>query len=296
MAPLALGTQTNGSVIRPASFCGVVGFKPSRGLLSRRGVLTQSPTFDTVGCFARSVEDAALLTDVLAGYDDRDPAMQPAGRPDLLAIAMTRPPVRPALALVRSPVWERADADVRDGFGELAAALGGDIAEVELPESFGHAHDSHRTIMLADIALSYSRYFEKDPAALSPRLRGMIEEGSTVRAVDYRRAQERIAVLNAEIEQLFERFDAFVTPAAGGEAPSGLESTGDPAFCTIWTYLGLPALTLPLLTGSNGMPVGVQLIGRGNYDGRLLRTARWVRDRVLRTQTGAAGAALGGPP
>jgi Asp-tRNA(Asn)/Glu-tRNA(Gln) amidotransferase A subunit family amidase len=280
MAPLALGTQTNGSVIRPASFCGVVGFKPSRGLISRRGVLTQSPPLDQVGTFSRTVEDAALMTDVIAGYDERDPATFLAAHPGLLATAASRPPVKPSFVLVRSPVWERAEEEVRDGFAELAEALGDRIGEIELPEPFARAHEWHRAIMLADLAKNFARYYDRNPAGLSDRLRGMIEEGQKVRAVDYNRALDGMALLNAGLEKLFERFDAIVTPAAPGEAPLGLESTGDPVFSTLWTYCGVPAVTLPLLTGSSGMPIGVQLVGRRFYDGRLLRTARWLTETL----------------
>jgi Asp-tRNA(Asn)/Glu-tRNA(Gln) amidotransferase A subunit family amidase len=280
MAPLALGTQTNGSVIRPASFCGVVGFKPSRGLVSRQGVLTQSPPLDQIGTFSRTVEDAALLADAIAGHDERDSATILAAHPGLLLTATSRPPVKPSFALVRSPVWDRAEEEVREGFGELAEALGDRIGEIELPEPFARAHDWHRAIMLADLAKSFARYYDRDPAGLSDRLRGMIEEGQKVRAVDYNRALDGMALLNAGLEKLFERFDAIATPAAPGEAPLGLESTGDPVFSTLWTYCGVPALSLPLLTGSHGMPIGVQLIGRRLHDGRLLRTARWLTEML----------------
>jgi Asp-tRNA(Asn)/Glu-tRNA(Gln) amidotransferase A subunit family amidase len=276
MVPLALGTQTNGSVIRPASFCGIVGFKPSRGLISRRGVLVQSPPLDAVGTFSRSIDDAALFADTLAGYDDRDAASLASAAPQLLATAQSRPPVRPTFAIVKSPVWNKAEEPVRGGFAELADALGPAADEVELPEPFARGHDWHRTIMLADIARHFARYYDRDPAGLSDRLRGMVEEGLTVRAIDYNRALDGIAMLNAGLDKLFERYDAIVTPAATGEAPEGLASTGDPVFSTLWTYCGTPALTLPLFTGPNGMPVGVQLVGRRNHDGRLLRTAKWL--------------------
>jgi Asp-tRNA(Asn)/Glu-tRNA(Gln) amidotransferase A subunit family amidase len=280
MVPLALGSQTNGSVIRPASFCGVVGFKPSRGLVSRRGVLVQSPTLDAIGTFTRTVEDTALLADALAGHDDGDPGSIMAARPNLFGIMSSKPPVRPALALVRSPVWKKAQPEVREGFDELAEAIGDRVDAVDLPEPFGWGHGWHRAIMLADIARSYAPYYDRDPAGLSEKLRGMVEEGLTIKAVDYARALDGIAVLEAGLERLFERYDAIVTPAAPGEAPVGLESTGDPVFSTLWTYCGVPALTLPLLTGPNGMPVGVQLVGRRFYDGRLLRTARWLSERL----------------
>lgn len=292
MAPLALGSQTNGSVIRPASYCGIVGFKPSRGLISRRGALTQSPTLDTVGTLSRSVDDAALMADVLVGYDEGDPASRPTARPDLFATATSRPALTPSLALIRTTAWEKADNDVHAGFAELHEVLGAIVTEVELPEAFAHAQQWHRMIMLSEIARSFSRYTDRDPNGLSAALRGMIDEGLTIRAVDYCRARDNVAVLNAGLEAVFDRFDAILTPAATGQAP-GLESTGDPVFCTLWTYCGLPALCLPLLSGSDGLPIGTQLIGRYLHDGRLLRTARWLQAYLLDRgrAEGGAGAA-----
>jgi Asp-tRNA(Asn)/Glu-tRNA(Gln) amidotransferase A subunit family amidase len=287
MVPLAVGTQTNGSVIRPASFCGVVGFKPTRGLISRHGILPQSPPLDQVGTFGRTIEDAALIADVLAGYDARDRGTLLVAPPDNLATAMSRPPVKPALAFVKTPVWEKAQEEVRGGFAELAAAFQDDIDEMELPQPFDQAHAWHKAINLADLARYYGGYYDRGPTLLSERLRGMIEEGQTVRAVEYNRALDGMSALNAGLERLFERYDAILTPAAAGEAPVG-EATGDPAFCTIWTYCGVPAITLPLLAGPNNMPVGVQLVGRRLYDGRLLRTARWLSEAVLSPQAGAS--------
>jgi Asp-tRNA(Asn)/Glu-tRNA(Gln) amidotransferase A subunit family amidase len=192
--------------------------------------------------------------------------------------------VKPRFAFVASPVWDRAQAEVREGLAELAGTLGDRAEGVELPEAFERAHDWHRAIMLADIARNYARYIEMDAAGLSSKLMSMIEEGLAVKAVDYANAQDSIAPLNVALEKLFERYDAIVTPAAPGEAPAGLESTGDPVFSTLWTYCGVPALTVPLLSGPNGMPVGVQLVGRPFYDGRLLRTARWLCAAVAETR------------
>jgi Asp-tRNA(Asn)/Glu-tRNA(Gln) amidotransferase A subunit family amidase len=242
-------------------------------------MLSQAESLDTVGVFSRTIEDAALIVEVLAGYDDRDPQSVRSAAPQLLATAQSRPPVKPSFALVRSPVWDKAEDDVREGFRELQEALGDRIIEIELPPPFPNAHHWHRAINMAEMARNYARYYDKDPALLSDRLRGQIEEGLAVTAVEYLRALDGIAVLNAGLEKVFERCDAIVTPAASGEAPVG-EATGDPAFNTIWTYCGVPALTLPLLTGSNGMPIGVQLVGRRNYDGRLLRSAEWLSKRL----------------
>jgi Asp-tRNA(Asn)/Glu-tRNA(Gln) amidotransferase A subunit family amidase len=280
MVPLAVGTQTNGSVIRPASYCGVHGFKPSRGRISRHNVLAQSPPLDAVGVFARTVEDLALIGDCLMAYDDRDPAMAPAARPQLSRIAAEDPPVPPALAFVKSPVWDQADEETRAAFAELAEVLGEACDEVELPEPFDRAAVWHRTIMYADLAKSFAGLYARGRDRLSEILRGMIEEGQGVRAVDYNAAVDCVEVLNAGLDEVFERYDAIVTPATTGVAPAGLEATGSPIFCTLWTLCGLPAVSLPLLRGAKGLPLGVQLVGPRGDDARLLRTARALVARV----------------
>ncbi|MGI9412321.1 MAG: amidase [Hyphomicrobiales bacterium] len=281
MVPFAIGTQTNGSVIRPAAFCGTVGFKPSHGLIPRHGILQQSPHLDTVGVFARTVEDAALLADALVGFDPADPATCPAAHPRLGDIAGAEPPVTPSFALVRQPVWDQAEAATREAFSELKGFLGDACDDVELPAPFDRGHAIHRTIMTADFAKNLGRYYDAGEAQLSAQIRQAIEEGRTVLAADYNIALEWIEILNAGLDELFERYDAILTPAAPGEAPMGLDATGNPAFCTLWTLCGTPAVTLPLLQGENGLPVGVQLVAPRGDDGRLLRTARWLMKRVL---------------
>ena len=283
MVPLAVGTQTNGSVIRPASYCGVFGFKPSHGLISRFGVLTQSPPLDHIGVFARTIEDLALLAEPLAGYDARDAATRLEAPPRLLEVARQDWPLAPDLALVKTPVWDQAEDDLRAAFAELAEALGPRLTEVELPAGFDNAHRLHGLIMAVDLARSFAAEYERGRAQLSERLRGIIEDGQAAKAVDYARALDRIPTLRAALDPLFERYDMIVTPATTGQAPQGLSATGSPAFCTIWTLLGLPALTLPLLTGADGMPIGVQLVGRFGDDARLLRTGRWLVAALART-------------
>ena len=280
MVPLAIGSQTNGSVIRPAAYCGVVGYKPTHGLISRTGVLALSRPLDTVGVFARSLEDAALLAEPLLGYDERDPDMRPRAGPGLRAAVASDPPVTPQFAFVRSPTWEQVDGDARAGFEALAERLGDACDAVELPEPFERALDCHRTLMGADIAKNLAGLYERGKDRLSDVLRAMIEEGQAVLAVDYNRALDLAAVLEAGLERLFERYDAIITPATCGQAPLGLESTGSPALCTTWTLTGVPAVSLPLLEGADGMPVGVQLVGRRHDDARLLRTARWLVSRM----------------
>ncbi len=280
MVPLALGSQTNGSIIRPASFCGVVGYKPTHGTISRTGALLLSRTLDTIGVFARSVVDAALGAQTLMAFDSADPDMRAQARPSLARTASEEPPVTPQLAFARTPVWQEADAATRDGFAELADALGRTCDEVELPAPFDQAVDWHRAIMYADLAKNLGPDYERGADQISAELRAMIEEGQSVRAVDYNRALDRREVLNAGLDQVFERYDAIVTPAAPSEAPAGLESTGSPIFCTLWSLCGTPAVSLPLLRGENGLPVGVQLVGPRGDDARLLRTARWLVQHV----------------
>ncbi len=276
MVPVSIGSQTNGSVIRPASYCGVYGYKPSRGMISRHGVLKQSSVLDHVGVFARTVEDIALIALQMMGYDSRDPAMHPQSTPDLIRAAAEVVPIRPRLAFVKSPVWDNADADSKDAFSKLAAHLNHQVTPVELPPVFEHAVGWHRAIMEADLAKSFDAEYRNGKDRLSPVLCEMIERGQRVLAVEYNRALEGISVLNREIGDLFYGYDAILTPATTGEAPIGLDSTGSPIFCTLWTLCGVPALSLPLLQGKSGMPIGVQLVAPLGDDHRLLRTARWL--------------------
>lgn len=276
MVPLAVGTQTGGSVIRPAAFCGVVGYKPSFGWISRSGVLQQSPSFDQVGVFARHVEDAALLVEVLAGPDPHDPATRNAVRTPLLQASRTAPSTPPALAFVRTPHWSRMDDDARQAFDELVARLSGRVTEIELPECATDFVDLHRLVMEAEIAACYDDLYRRGAAQLSASLCGQIERGRAVGYGEHRRALARIDAIGAALEPVFDRCDAILTPATLGTAPAGLSSTGDSVMCVLWTATGLPAITLPLLHGSNGLPIGVQLVGRRDDDARLLRTANWL--------------------
>ena len=276
MVPGAFGSQTNGSVIRPASFCGVYGFKPTHGLISRAGVLQLSYALDHLGVFARSLEDAALFSEAAMGFDPMDKATAPRARPALLDVLAQEPPVPPNLAFVKTPVWDKADTSTQEAFAELADALGGRVEEVELPAEFNLAHAWQKTIMNTDMAKNLAGEYELGRSKMSDVLAAMIEDGQNQRAVDYAIALDGQARLSGLLDDLFGTYDAIITPATVGEAPVGLDATGDPTFNTIWTYTGVPAVTLPLLQGGDGMPLGVQLVaGRGD-DARLLRTARWL--------------------
>jgi Asp-tRNA(Asn)/Glu-tRNA(Gln) amidotransferase A subunit family amidase len=300
MVPGAIGTQTNGSVIRPAAFCGVVGFKPTHGLIPRTGALLLSRTLDHVGVFARSVEDAALLAEAMAGYDAEDADTRPIARPPLAAVAASEPPLPPRFAFMRSPAWTHAEPETGEAFAEVVAALGEQASEIEPSARFDEAIDLHRVIMEVEMAHNLARDYDQGREQLSEPLRQIIERGRDRRAVDYTRAVAAIEPFNASLTELFDEFDAILTPAAPGGAPRGLASTGNPVFCTIWSYLGTPAVTLPLLRSAAGMPMGVQLIGRRGNDARLLRTARWLVKTLgsgaPRRKTGATARTRKGKP
>jgi len=276
MLPLALGSQTNGSVVRPAAFCGVYGFKPTYGLIPRGGVLKLSRTLDQVGVFARTLEDIALVTEQLVGFDPRDPDTRPRARMPFVSAAGEEPPFPPLLAFVKGPAWERATAETASAFDELVAELGERVVTVDLQGSTGQVFDWHRVVMEAEMAVNLADEWEKGRDQLSESLRAQLTRGRESTAFDYQRACARIPIVNEGFEEIFERCDAIVTPAAPGTAPRGLESTGDPAFCTLWTFCGMPSITLPLMRAADGLPMGVQLVGPRDGDLRLLRTARWL--------------------
>ena len=276
MVPGAIGSQTNGSVIRPAAYCGVVGFKPTHGVIPRSGALVLSRTLDQVGAFARTVEDAALLAEVMAGFDAEDPDTRLMATPNFSAVATSKPPLPPRFAFVRTPVWDQAEPATRDAFAELVDTLGEAVSEVDLGLSLAPVIDLHRTVMEAEMAHNLHRDYEQGGEQLSSVLRKLIERGRQHKAVDYQRAVAAIGPVNQAVDAVFDEYDAIVTPAAPGEAPKDLTSTGNPVFCTTWTYLGMPAVTLPLLGSPAGLPLGLQLVGRRDNDARLLRTASWL--------------------
>jgi Asp-tRNA(Asn)/Glu-tRNA(Gln) amidotransferase A subunit family amidase len=284
MVPLAIGSQTAGSTIRPAAYCGVIGFKPSHGLISRHRVSPLSRTLDHVGLFARTIDDIALLAEQLVAYDENDADTRPSARIPFSTISAQEPPLAPMFAFIKTPMWQRADDDSKEGFAEIVEQLGAQVEEVELFPSAQEAWQWHQTIMGAEVAHNFEREWQTSRSLLSEQLRAQIERGHEVRAMDYQRALQQIAPLHDRFVELFEqRYDAILTPAAPSAAPKGLTSTGDPSFCTLWTLCGMPCITLPLLQNSEALPIGVQLVGPRGGDARLLRTARWLAKRMAET-------------
>jgi len=279
MVPAALGTQTVGSVIRPGAFCGIYGLKPSYGVIPRVGVLTQAPSLDTVGVYGRSVEDLALLADVLQGHDPHDRASLVASRPRLLATATQDWPLDPLFAFVKTHAWHEADAATHEAFGELVEDLGGQATEIGLEHTTEDGYAAARIVQRVEMAVEFGPLLDRSPELLSDNLRQQLDDGRRVTGVEYIAALNAREKFYASVEEILRNYGTILTPAALGPAPKGLGSTGNPVFCGFWTYLGVPAVTLPLLE-TDGLPMGVQLIGARRDDGRLLRTARWLVRRL----------------
>jgi Asp-tRNA(Asn)/Glu-tRNA(Gln) amidotransferase A subunit family amidase len=270
MVPVAFGTQTAGSIIRPAAFCGVVGYKPSFGTISRSGVLPFAESLDTVGSLAGSVADAALLVSVAAG------------RPDLLV--GDGPGLAPRVAVYRSAAWEQVSAGSQaalDGAARRLAEAGGDVSDAALPEWFAELPEAQATVMAFEAARSFAPERREHDARLSPRLRALLDEGAGRSPADYLDALGLARAGHQELAALFRRYELILTPSAPGVAPVGLDSTGDPRFNRAWTLLGAPCVHLPTGSGEDGLPVGIQLVGRPGDDARVLAMAAWA-ERQLR--------------
>jgi Asp-tRNA(Asn)/Glu-tRNA(Gln) amidotransferase A subunit family amidase len=262
MVPLALGTQTAGSVIRPASYCGVVGFKPSFGVIPRAGVKPLADSLDTVGTMARNVGDAAFLAAILGG------------RPALRDVAMPAAP--PRFGLYRTPMWDEAEPSTAAALDHARAALeraGAGVADIAVPPEHRGLTDAQDRVMGFELArgLAYERL--QHSAELSPRLAQQLDAGMNVGVDAYEAACAETAKARARLDGFFGPCAAMLAPAAPGEAPAGLGYTGNPVFNRMWTLLGTPCVTLPAISGARGLPIGIQLIGRPGRDAQLMAAA-----------------------
>ncbi len=269
MVPLALGTQTAGSVIRPASFCGVVGFKPSYGVIPRAGVKMLADSLDTIGTMARNVADAAFFAGILGG------------RPALRHVAM--PDAAPRFGLYRTPMWDEAEPSTMAALNHARAALeraGAGVAEIAVPPEHRGLTGAQDAVMGFESArgLAYERL--QHSAELSPRLAQQLDAGMNVGADAYEAALAETAAARAGLDGFLGPCQAMLVPAAPGEAPQGLGYTGNPVFNRMWTLLGVPCVTLPAIWGESGLPTGVQLIGRPGSDAQLMAAALFV-ERAL---------------
>lgn len=268
MVPLAVGSQTGGSVIRPASYCGIVGFKPSFGAIPTGGMHLLAEPLDHAGVFARDVADIALMAKVMmaAGLGAQDSAT-------------AHSPGRPRIGVLRAPVWREASDDARARFDVWADSL--DMHDgVELGDIFDDAVACQRLILDANLAGNFGAVLQTKPEALKAMTRERVVAGLAIGAKAVSSALSRVEEQRTRLGQVFEDYDALLTLAAPGEAPLGLSSTGDAVFSVIWTLMGVPAITLPMLVGEDGLPIGIQLIGARGEDAKLLAIAAQIIERA----------------
>ena len=272
MVRIAMGTQTAGSVIRPAAFCGVVGFKPTFGLVPRAGVKVQSESLDTLGVFTRTVDDAALWYAAMTGA---------------AAMPLQNIGKGPLRVLIVSNLMEYADVDMSVAVAEAAEALssaGLNVRETRLPAAFDDAQVDQRTIQITEMARCYATEHQQHRRQLSDELLALLDEGATIADDIYRAALARTAVARSQAAQLFTECDAWLSPSATGAAPKGLAFTGDPVFNRLASTLHLPAINLPVYRSKKRMPLGLQLVGARLQDEKLLSVAKRVID-FLRSNT-----------
>ncbi len=268
MVPLSLGTQTAGSLIRPAACCGIAGFKPSFGRVPRAGVKPNADSMDTVGGFGRTVADVALLGAVLTG--DKRLVQQPL--PDTLRIG-----------LAKGPDWGEAEPDVQAAWAHAVKALAPQAQRCEdasLPIDFGEVAAVQAALQAHETAAALADEHRRHRDLLSPALLALLDKGRGIDAVQVEAHRARAMRWRFEVDGLFDRFDVLLAPSAVDEAPEGLQHTGDPLFCRPWSLLGLPCVHLPFATGSTGLPVGLQLVGRFGEDHRLMAAAQWAMQRL----------------
>lgn len=269
MVSFALGTQTAGSVIRPAAFCGVVGFKPTHNRVPKAGVKALSETLDSIGVFGRSVRDAALIGAVLTGdIGMADPAL-------------FKQSLTPRIGLCCTPEWALADVDTRRAWAHAEKVLAAIVRPVMWPNGINDLVTVQQQIQNFETArsLSHERLFYLDQ--ISAPLQARIAEGLAISGETHARHLRTAAAARQQIGTLFETYDFILTPSSVGAAPVGLDFTGDPVFCRTWTLLGLPCIHLPFFKGNTGMPVGLQLVGAYGDDRRLLAAAHELQTRLM---------------
>ncbi len=276
MTHLSIGSQTGGSIIRPASYCGVVGYKPSYGLISRSGVLKTSEKLDTIGVFGKTVEDVALLAKTLIKKDLYDPATIHFAADDMLEVCKKGPIFEPKFIFYKTDKWKNIDKESQKAFEFLIKNFKKNIEVVDTPSYFKDIPRYHQIIHETDLANNFQVYYKKDKNKLSKEMRDAIGRGMKYSAKEYTDAIDFMKQSYESYKEVFEDYHGVITPSSNGVADKGLTSTGSADFQKIWTYLGLPTISLPLLTGENNLPLGVQLVGNKLDDLRFLGTANWL--------------------
>jgi Asp-tRNA(Asn)/Glu-tRNA(Gln) amidotransferase A subunit family amidase len=262
MVPLAFATQTAGSLIRPASYCGIYGYKPTFNTIARGGMKPGGDSLDTIGVYGRSVEDVAFFGAALTNRSDLEQAI---GR-------------APRIGLCRTNEWDLVEPDMRKAFDDAGRALG--AKEFQLPPAYKGLRESHTAVLWYEVARSLADEFQRFPEKMDPALRQRCADGFALDPAKYVRAQQHAAECRAQFSQALGDDDVLIAPAATGEAPKGITSTGDVAMNVVWTLLHTPAGAVPAGKSANGMPLGIQVIGRIGDDARTLACARWISERV----------------
>ncbi|MFL9912785.1 amidase [Paraburkholderia sp. RL17-337-BIB-A] len=270
MVPLALGTQTAGSIIRPAAYCGIVGYKPTWGRVPRAGIKSISETLDTVGGFARTVRDVALLGAVLTGDTRLNSEFQA---------------LRPRIGLCPTSEWAHVSSDVQRAWAEAVHVLGPQAAHMSdavLPPDLPDLVALQKAIMAFEMSRALAYELSTNKARLSAALQELLVKGTEISGATHVQNQRATASAQARVDSLFDDFDVLLAPSAAGEAPAGIDATGDPLFCRAWTLLGLPCVHIPFAHGNQSLPIGLQLIGRWGDDHKLLAIAEWISERITK--------------
>ena len=276
MAPASIGSQTGGSVIRPASYCGVVGYKPSYGLISRNGVLRTSYNLDQIGMFGRRVEDVAMLAKVLIKKDKYDPATIHYSTENILLETKKGPIFDPKFIFYKTDHWKIIDKKSREAFEYFIKSFKKNIEIFDTPSYFKDIQKYHQIIHETDLANNFSVYYKKFKKKLSKYMQDAISNGNKYSAKEYAEAVDFMRRSYESYEEVFEDYHGVLSPSSPGVAPKGLKSTGTAEFNKVWSYLGTPCISLPLLEGENNLPLGVQLIGNKYDDQRFLGVAKWL--------------------
>ena len=276
MAPASVGSQTGGSIIRPASYCGVVGYKPSYGLISRNGVLRTSYSLDHIGMFGRKVEDVAMLAKVLIKKDKFDPATIHYSTENILNETKKGPLFEPKFIFYKTDHWKIIDKKSKESFEYFIKSFKKNIEIFDTPSYFKDIHKYHQIIHETDLANNFSVYFKKFKKKLSKYMQDAIVKGNKYSAKEYAEAIDFMKRSYESYQEVFEDYHGVLSPSSPGVAPKGLKSTGTAEFNKVWSYLGTPCISLPLLEGENNLPLGVHLIGDKYDDHRFLGVAKWL--------------------
>jgi len=276
MAPLSIGSQTNGSIIRPASYCGVVGYKPSYGLISRNGVLKTSENLDQIGLFGKTVEDVALLAKILIKKDTYDKATIHYSTETILEECKKEPLYDPKFIFYKTDSWKKIDKKSKNAFEFFIKSFKKNIEVFDTPSYFKDIKKYHQIIHETDMSNNFQDYFKKNKKKLSKEMQAAISRGIKYSAKDYAEARDFIDRSYESYKEVFEDYHGVISPSTTGVADKGLTSTGSPEFCTVWSFMGTPSISLPLLEGENNLPLGVQLIGNKHDDLKFLGIANWL--------------------